>query len=484
MSGGDARLGHRTAWGVVWALLTTAGGRAISLVTLAVLARLLAPAEFGVLAFALACLAYLDTIGDLGTGVALVYWPARWREVAQVTFVTGLASSVVWFAVIWLLAPAIASFFGTSAATPILRALAWSFPIRALGTTHDAILQKELRFRARMLPELVMATVKAGVSIALAFAGFGVWSLVWGQLGGLAAWSASLWAISGWRPTWTYPRDLARPVLAYGRGIVGVNIVSSIIHRADLLVVGRMLGAASLGIYQIAGRIPDIGVSTVVGITGKVLFPAFSRLRADGRDLRAGYLTALRYVTLLTIPTAIGLAALAEPLVEVAFGARWAPAAPILRALAVYAGVRSLGSYTGDLLKATGQSGMLARLGLARAAALIPAMIAGARFGATGVAWALVAVTSAYLVVSLAIARRESGASYGEMLAAVRAPLAGGAVLAAGLALWLRLTSGLPAGLVLPGGVVTAVALYALVVRAIAPDLHRHALARLAPEAE
>lgn len=473
---GTTGLRHRTARGVLWALGSTIGGRVVSLLSLAILARLLAPAEFGVVAVALAVLAYLDTVGDLGTAVALVYWPDRWRDVAQVTFVVGIATSLVWLLATIAFAPSIARYFDTPAAEPVLRALAWSFPLRALGATHDALLQKELRFRARLAPELAMLLVKAAVALALAAAGFGVWSLVWGQLAGLALWAAALWIISPWRPGLFFPRDLARPVVAYGRGIVGVNIVAAVVHHADVLVVGRMLGATALGFYQIAYKLPEVAVSTIVTVTSKVLFPAFSKLHAGGRDLRAGYLTALRYVTLLTIPAAVALFLLAGPMVAVLFGPQWGASVPIVRAFAVYVGLRSVGTYTGDLLKATGRSGTLARLGLLRAAILVPALVIAGRRSAVAVAWAMAVVTGCYLLVSLHVARRTSGASYREMLTAVRPALLTGAVLAPVLLAWGFLAPVLPPLALLAGGVALGVSACLTAVRWLEPDVYRDLL--------
>jgi O-antigen/teichoic acid export membrane protein len=184
-------------------------------------------------------------------------------------------------------------------------------------------------------------------------------------------------------------------------------------------------------------------------------------------------------VSLLTVPSAVALFLLAEPLVAVVFGPRWQPAVPVLRALAVYAGVRSLGSYAGDLLKATGRSGLLSRLGLARAVLLVPAMIVGARFGPAGVAWALAAVTAAYLVVSLAVARRVSGAGAGDMLEAVRPALAGGLALSAVVTLWSRLAGGLHVLPALLGGAALGAAAYLVVVRLLVPRVYEDVLARL-----
>ncbi|HUG06692.1 MAG TPA: lipopolysaccharide biosynthesis protein [Candidatus Limnocylindria bacterium] len=419
-----------------WAFAATAGTRAITLVALAILARLLAPRDFGLLAFALVYLAYAETIGDLGTTVALIYWPDRREDVAQLTFLVNIAMGVAWFLLTLALAPVIASFFDNPEAAPIVRTLAFAFLIKSLGNTHDGLAQKDLRFRARAIPELGLATTKALISIALAVAGFGVWSLVWGHLAGLAAWTAGAWAIVPWRPRFAIPRGLIGPMVRYGRGIVAVNVIAAVVHHADLIVVGRMLGSAALGFYQIAYKIPEASITVVIWVAAKVLFPAFSRLEGSVDDLRRAYLKALQYVSFVTVPMAAGLYVSARPLVLVFFGPRWEAAIPLLQWLAVYMGVRSLGTHAGDILKATGRSGLLAGLGVAKAAVLVPALIAAGNVSAEAVAMTLAVVSAATSLLNVAVAQRILRFTLSSAVRAIRTSvIAGAGLVAAGLLL-------------------------------------------------
>lgn len=476
---GGGGLATASARGMTWAFAATFGGRAILLVALAVLARILSPEDFGLVAFALVFILYADTVGDLGTSVALIHWPDRRRDAAQLTFIVNLVMGVVWFTLAYLLAGQVADFFGNPAGEPILKALAWSFPIRALGNTHDALIQKDLRFRARLLPEVAQAAGKGGLSLILAVVGFGVWSLVWGQLAGLALWTLFLWVVVPWRPGWFFPLDLVRPMVRYGRSIVAVNVLAAITHHADLVVVGRMLGAAALGFYQIAYKIPEVAVTLVVRVTSKVLFPTFSLVHHAGAELKEAYLAAFRYTSLATMPAAAGLFVLAGPIVLLIFGPGWEPSVPILQALAVYVALRALGTHVGDVLKATGRPGLLAALGVIKALLLLPALVLGGRWSTAAVAVALAAVTAVNLGLNLGTIVVLEKVRVADLARALRPALVGTSVMVGGLVVWLRALGDPGPALTVVSGVLMGAGLYMAVLVLWHPELLRTAVRSL-----
>lgn len=473
-------LARDTAWGVVWAFAATALSRLAWLAALAFLTRLLGPGEFGLFAFGLVFLVYLETLGDLGTGAALIHWPRRAAEAAHVTFYLNLGLGVVWFAVAQAVAPWVAAFFHTPEGEPVLRVLALSFLLRGLGNTHDALCQKELRFKARLVPETALTVGKGVVAVSLAFAGLGIWALVWGQLAGLCLQTAALWRVVPWRPRGRPPRDLVGPMLVYGRGMVAVNVVAAIVHHADLVVVGRMLGTEDLGYYQIATKLPEVSVTLAVWIVGRVLFAAFSRVHASGGDLARGFVEAVRYVSLLTVPASAGLFLVAEPLVRTLFGPDWLPAVPILRALAVYVGLRSLGSHAGDVLKATGRTGLLAGLAVGKAVVLVPALVWAGRSSAWAVAATLAAITGVTAVVNLAVVGRLVRVGPGPVLRALAGSFTGTAAMVAVLGTWRTAGPEVPPLAELAVLVVAGVAVYGAVVFAIDREALRRAAVNLA----
>lgn len=466
-----------TARAAGWAVVATISGRVVSLGGLILLARLLAPEEFGLVAVALTYVMYVESVSDLGTRAALIYWPDDKDEAALVTFVISWGLSWLWFGLTLLLAPIIASFFRYEAVEAVLIALAWVFPIKALGSTHDAILQKELSFRARLIAEVGLVAAKAIMAVYLAQLGFGPWSLVWGHLAGVAAWTGLLWIAVPWKPRWRMPKRLFRPMLSYGRHIVAVNFLAAVLHHVDLLVVGRMLGAAALGFYQIAYKVPEMTIIMLVRAASAVLFPAFSRMRGDVTRLGRAYVTALHYIALLTLPAAVGLALVAHPLVLTVFGPGWEPAVPILSALAIYTGLRALGSHAGDVMKAAGQPALLAKLGLVKVLVLVPALVVAASRGPVAVAVAMAAVTTVTMALNMAAVSRLTGVSAGTILVALRPSAVAVVALTSVLLLWNQIASGYTSGAHLTGALLLGGGAYALALRVFTPDIYRRAAA-------
>lgn len=474
MSGREPSRGDSAAWSVVWAFAGTAASRLLWLGALAVLARVLAPRDFGLLAFALVYITYVETVADLGTGAALIYWPERREEAAEVTFVANAVAGLGWCAVTLVAAPWVADFFNSPEGVPILRALALAFPLKFLGTTHDALCQKEMRFRARLVPEVALAAGKALTAVGLALGGFGVWSLVGGQLVGLAAWTVALWIVVPWRPRlrgFRWPAGLARRMFGYGRGIVAVNVLAAVTHHADLVIVGRALGARVLGLYQMAYKVPEMTVIVSVWVVSKVLFPAFSRAHAGGEEIGRPYLAALRWIGLLAVPASLGLALVAEPLVVTVFGEAWRESAPILQALALYTGLRALGAHAGDVLKATGRPGLLAALAVVKAALVVPALLLAVRGGPVAVALALAGVTAVTLLLNLAVVCRITRVSPWALLAALRPSLLAGAAMAAVLLAWRSFGPAGDGPLALAATVALGAAAYLLSLRLMDPGL-------------
>lgn len=451
-------LARATVRGVAWLYLAFAVGKGLVFLSTIILARLLVPADFGLLALGLLAIGILDGLRGLGVGAALIYRKEDPERAASIAFMISLAVALVLTAVVLFGAPLVGRFFHEPRLVAVLRVLSASLMLSALASVPEALLRKELAFRRRILPELGKTAVKGLSSVLLALAGLGVWSLVGGQLAGAMTATLLFWRVCRWRPRLTFDRAIARDLLGYGTQIVLVALLGTVLKNVDYLLIGRRLEASQLGYYTIAFRVPDLFIVSLCAVVSQVLFPAFAKLQNDGAALRRGFLTTLRYAVLVTAPLGIGMAIVAPDFVEVFYTSRWAAAIPVMQALAVYSLLQSVSYNAGDVYKAIGRPSILNYFGGVRLAVTVPLLWVAAGNGILWVALGQVAIALVFTVVQLIVVCGLLEIRAGAVLEALRpAAVSGAAMLVATLALG-RLLPLPPAGrliaLTLAGAVV------------------------------
>jgi lipopolysaccharide exporter len=280
-----------------------------------------------------------------------------------------------------------------------------------------------------------------------------------------------MWVVIPWRPTARIPRDLFGPMLRYGRGIVAVRMLTTLMLDLDVIVVGRFLGVTALGLYQMAARIPDSSVMVLIWVAAKTLFPAFARLHAEGADVRNAYLIATRCVSSLTIPASLGLFFLARPIILVFFGPQWGSAAVILSMLAIYVGLRAVDYDIGNVMKATGRTNTLVWLTAIKAVLLVPAVLIGATYSAAAVAGALAAVFGIGTLITTIVCARILDIRLRAIAAAFSRSGTAGAIMSVVLWLWLRWAASYGNVIQLAGGVAIGGAVYIIALRLLDPEI-------------
>ncbi len=455
-------LSTTAARAVAWNYASFASGKVLVLVTMAILARLLSPEEFGIVGFATLAIAYLAVLKDLGLGAAVIQRRHDVEESAQTVFVLNLAIGAILTTITILGAPFVASFFREPLVTPLLRVLSFTFVLESLGSMHVVLMKRNLDFRRKLVPDIGRSLVKGTVAIATAATGFGVWALVWGQLAGVIAAVVLSWVVLPWRPTFRFERRLLRPLARFGVPLLVTDIQYAIWANLDYVVVGRMLGDAALGVYTLAYRLPELLIQSVWRVLAQAIFPVFSRLQDDIEALRRGFLATIRYTQIAIVPLGVGLFVTAEPAVSLLFGDQWADVVPVLQVMALFSLIASIGVNAGDVYKALGRTDVLAKLAIAELFVLIPALTYGARFGVIGVAWAHAAVAVVDSTVRLLVARVMVGISFRDVGRQLAPSFGAGVVLAAAAASSMRITADLGTLTSLVIGVVSGAAAYSL----------------------
>ncbi|HUR84058.1 MAG TPA: oligosaccharide flippase family protein [Solirubrobacteraceae bacterium] len=470
-------ISRRTVQAMLWAYGSFVAGRALTLLSTAVLAHLLAPRDFGLVALALVVIAVLETVADIGLSQALVIADRReLQERADTAFLSSIAIGALVAAAVAALGPALASFFDEPSLSYLVPLLGANFLLRSLGSTHDALAERALDFRSRTWAEVAAGLVRGGAAIALAAAGLGAVSIVVGYLAGTAMLSAVLWLLVPWRPRLRAQLRHLREMVRFGVSFSGVDLLAALSNNVDYVFIGWVLGPASVGLYAIGFRLPELLVMNLVLVAGRVLFPAFAAVPRQA--LPAAFLAALRYTVMLAVPLAVGLAALAHPLVLALFGARWEAAATPMLVLTVYAVGLTLNIPAGAVYKATGRAHVLLALALPRLAVLVVSIALLVDRGIVAVAACQAAAAMLVALLSTVLAVRLLGVSPRELRSALWPPLVAAGPMGA---VMVAVAQSLPPWPALAAGALLGGAVYVGVLWLVAREALDHLWARLRP---
>lgn len=349
------------------------------------LARVLAPEDFGLLAMALVITSFLDVFRDLGTRSAIVQKAEVSPGFLSGMFVVNISIGAALSAGVALSAPLVAALYGQADLTQVLRVLGLSIVVASFGLVQQGTLQRDLRFGRLATTQLASAAAQAAVSLSLAAAGYGVWALVLGVVASAAGTTVTSWLLSPWRPVAHCEWREVRSVWGFSLNLSGAQLASFFVTNADKFIIGRALGASPLGYYSLAQRMVIYPVRSLTQVLQSVLFPAFSRVQHDDAAIRRGYLRACGAIALVVFPAMAGIAVVAGPFVHAVLGSEWTPAVPIIAILAPISGLQALNYTIGILYQAKGRTDLQFRWSLLAGAVTVVAYLVGVRWGIVGV---------------------------------------------------------------------------------------------------
>lgn len=423
----------------VWLALGQVATRAFQFLTTIVLARLLLPEHFGKVAIAAVVWEMVALLGNTGVVATLVHRRDRMAELCEAAFWLNLSVAAGISLIAVGVAAAAVRLYDQPALLPIMGLYAASFLIGALGTVNVALLTREVAFGRLAIADALPAIVSGLVSIALAAAGFGFWSLVVHAPAIALIKVVLLYRLHPWRPGLSIRIPLWGEIFGYGRYVLGMDLAGYVNLNGDYLITGKILGEHSLGIYSMAYRLANYPVEAGVWLVSRIAFPTLSALQGEPRRLAEVFQKMLRVVAVVSFPVFAVLFVVAPDLVAVLFGEeRWGAASPLIRILIPYVIFRAVGSPAGQALLAVGRARTAFRFAIGVTPVLLVSVYVGTRYGIQGVAVATSAVLGGAAIALTILSGRAVGVSLGRILASIGPGTAVGAaaLAAAGIASW------------------------------------------------
>jgi PST family polysaccharide transporter len=430
--------------GITWTFLRSVSSRLVGSAVFIVLARMLEPADFGTVALASVFVVLISVLVESGFAEALIQRDQVTPKDLNTAFWVNNAIGIALATVLIVFADVIAEPLGQPQLAPVLRVLSAVFIFAALASVPQAILRRELAFRAIAVRGVAATLAGGAVGIAMAIAGAGVWSLVGQMVANAAVGTVILWAMCSWRPGRSVSSSSLRELLRFSGKILGERLALFASRRSDDLLIGLVLGPVALGLYTVAYRILLILTETIIWTIEGVAFPMLSRLQNDRARRTRAFCSLTRLCAAVTVPVFLALVVLAPELTQVAFGPRWLAAIPLMQALALV-GIPHAAVYCNKAaLNAAGRPDLSLRIALLTCVITVIAFALVVHWGVLAVAVSFAVCSYLLVPVSLWSAIRVLDLDAKTYLRLFVAPLLSGGVMAL---LMLGVKAFLPEGL-------------------------------------
>lgn len=390
------RIGHAVSWSAIDLIVRNG----LSFLVLIVLARILTPSDFGLMAMLVLFVAVGNLLVDSGFGQAIIQRQKSSLADESTIFYFTLTMGALIAIIMCLAAPHIARFYSHPVLENMTYWMALNLFLNAFGTIHTTLLTKELNFKTISLAGVVATVVSGGVAIIMAMHGWGVWSLVGQILASTIVLVSMLWLLHSWRPMWVFSFESLRSYFRFGGFVLWTGILSTIHTNLYALIVGKLHSVQDVGFFSQARRLQLLPVNIMTTVVARVAFPVFSGISDDKARLARGIRKALISVMFINVPLMLGILVLAEDLVMVLFGMKWLPSVPVLQVLAIAGLMFPFNALNIDVLKAQGHSALNARIQLIRLTIGISLLIVTSPFGIVAIAYGQVMASFLALLIN------------------------------------------------------------------------------------
>lgn len=370
--------------GMFWSSLKQFSSQGIGFVVSVILARLLLPAEFGLIAMLGIFVGIGTALINGGLTISLIRSQNLDDEDYSTVFFFNLIGSVIIYVVVFITAPFISAFYEQDLLTLIVRVYSITFIINAFSAIQTTRLTKNMDFKTQMkvsVPSLIIGSV---IGITMAYNGYGVWSLVWSAIIQSFAATVQLWYWSRWMPLWVFNIAKFKYHFHYGVKLMSSGILDIIFTNAYTIIIGKFFAPAQVGFYNRADSLQKLPVGNISFIINSISFPLFSSIQEDNNRLKSVYKRIMQMVIFIVAPTLIFMAVLAEPIFRMLFTDKWLPAVPYFQILCFNGILYPIHSYNLQILNVKGRSDLFLKLEIIKKTLVVLVILITFQFGIYG----------------------------------------------------------------------------------------------------
>jgi len=371
-------LGNRAKKGFVWNTVERIVTNGIQFVLTIILARLLSPDDYGIIAMPAIFLAIAQVFIDSGFANSLIRKQDLNEKDLSTAFYFNIIVGFVSYIVLFIASPLIANYFKTPILSQLLKVTALVVFINSLGIVQQAVMTKKMDFKTQAVISAVSTFLSGLIGVWMAYNGYGVWALVFQQISAAVLRNVLLWVYGGWKPLWVWSNDSFKYLWNFGNKVVIIGLLDSIFNNAYAFVIGKKYNANDLGNYTRAQQFADLPINNIGGIVQKVTLPLLSEIQSENTRLGNIYLKLIEMTSMLIIPLMFGLAAMASPLILILLGEEWEGCILLFQILCIARIWTPFNGINVNLLQVKGRTDLLLKLDLAKKAVF--ALVIGLTF--------------------------------------------------------------------------------------------------------
>jgi len=347
--------------GVIWTFAQQFSVQIINFVVQIILARLLMPEDFGLIAMLVVFISIGQKLMDGGMTTSLIRTKRPDQLDYSTVFITNFIVSIGIYIIIFIIAPFIADFYNQEILQDVLRVYALSFVINSFVAVPIAKLTKEMNFKTQMKIQVPSTIIGALVGVTMAYSGYGVWSLVWLNLSQTFVFAFQNWVFIKWRPSFIFNKRRFKYHFNFGYRMTLSGLLDTVYNDAYRIVIGKFYSPASVGYFNQAETMRAFPVNQLAAVMGKVTYPMFANIK-DDKQLKNAYKQTMKLVFFVVVPMMMILIVTGRELFVFLFGDKWLPAVPYFQILAFASVIKPLTTYNLNILKVKGRSDLFLKL--------------------------------------------------------------------------------------------------------------------------
>ena len=427
MQSGELR--ESVAYSVAWSLAEKAGSMLLQLFVSILVARLLSPEDYGVMAVLTVFATLSLVVVDSGFSQMLIRGENPSASDYRTVFGFNISMSLLLYALLTLLAAPIARFFEMPLIEEIAPVLFLLLPLNALCVIQQAICARNFRFDTLSKAIFMSSLISGAVAVVMALAGCGVWSLVGQRLAAMGVKALLLWWWSDWRPSGEYRLDALKRMAPYSLRLMATDIIATLYNNISQLFVGKFYSAQMLGFYNQGQKLKDMPVAAIQQSVQSVTFPALSKIKDEEQKFSESYRQLMVMVSTFLFPVMVGLIAIAPDMFAVLLGEKWMPTVPYFEILSLSGLFIPLSSIAYNVLKARSDGSLIVRLEIVKRVLMTIILVVVIPQGVVAIAWGVVAMAATEWVVNLLAAARYSSLSILKLINSLMPQLFGSVVM-------------------------------------------------------